>query len=229
MKNLIFTACLMNLLGTLAFPPTGLVAAELNATVSGPAPIPSGQVSVSTQDSAPLPYGAAEVVKLARAQVSEDVIISYVQNSGSTYSLSSDDIVRLRNEGVSDRVINTILTHHNKTMEALPRASVPPPEYADNAGSAAPQQAAVQAPLAPSSSSYVIPYPAATAAYYGYYRPYYYSPYYYGSSYYGYPYYGYYGGPAVSFRFGFGGGHGGSWHGGHGGYGGGHGHGGHGH
>src|SRR6185436_9041885 len=92
MKNLIFTACLLNLLGTLAFPPTGLVAAELNATVSGPAPIPSGQVSVSTQDSARLPYGAAEVVKLSRAQVSEDVIISYVQNSGSTYSLSSDDI-----------------------------------------------------------------------------------------------------------------------------------------
>jgi len=170
-----------------------------------------------------LPSAAVEVVKLTRAQVSEEVIVSYVQNAGATARLSSDDIVRLRQEGVTDRVINAMLDQNKRAVESTPPVSAPAPVtvYAANDPNAVntaptPQPAPVQvqsqpveAPLTPSAAStvHVIPYPAATYAYYGpYYRSYYYSPYYYSPYYYG----GYYGGgPIVSFRFGFGGhGHG---------------------
>jgi len=237
---------LISMGGVLCCAPLLLSAAEVSATVSAPVPVapapesnpvavsPPVSASVNVTDSAaPLPYGVADIVKLTRAQVSEDVILSYVQNSKSAFSVTPDDIVRLRNEGVSDRVINSMLDHHTKVMNSLPPQGVPASTsvYADNnvnAGTAntQPQQPPVEAPLAPSggSSSYTIPYPAATAAYYGYYSPY---------PYYGYPYYGYYGGPVISFGFGYGHGgyyrghYGGGYHGGyHGGHGGG-GHGGH--
>jgi len=166
-------------------------------TISGRTPAPD--------PAANLPYGADEVVKLSRGQISDDLILSYVQNSGIAYSLSPDDIVRLRNEGVSDRVINSMLDQHNKAMEVAQRAANPAPVYRDNgtdsaSGYSASETAAapvqgpvVEAPLTPSgSSAYVIPYRPTTYSAYGYYPYPYYSPY-------------YYGGPVVSFRFGFGG------------------------
>jgi len=158
---------------------------------------------------AKLPYGTSEVVKLSRAQVSDDVVLSYVQNSGIAYSLSPDDIVRLRHEGVSDRVINAMLDQHKRAVEVAQRAGGPAPVYRDNAPEAGPgtvasetapataQPPVVEAPLTPSGSSvYVIPYQPTTYGVYPYYPYSYYGPY-------------YYGGPVVSFRFGFGGhGHG---------------------
>jgi hypothetical protein len=205
-------------MGVVLAVPLGSNAAEVNATVTAPVPaVPPAQVSVSATAPAParLPYAANEVVKLTRAQVSEDVIVSYVNNSTFTSSLSSDDIVRLRNEGVSDRVISAMMDKQTKMIERLPNpAPAPAPVYAETENSAPPVQQPAVAPLTPSSSTYVIPYPAATAAYYGYYSPYYgsyYSPYYYNA-----PYYGYYGGPTFSFRFGFGGHHGGHHYGHHG-------------
>jgi hypothetical protein len=196
--------------------------AEVTAPVPTPAPAaPSTELSASTsvKGSTKLPHAAAEVVKLTKAQVSEEVVISYVQNSSSTTRLTPDDIVRLRNEGVSDRVIYAMMDKNNKAIAvASASANTTPqaPVYQDvappEAQAPAPQQPAT-APLTPSASStYVIPYPAATTAYYGSYAPYYY-PYP--------PYYGYYGGPVFSFRFGYGGGyhhgHGGHYYGGHGG------------
>ena len=64
-----------------------------------------------------LPYGVDDVLKLSRAQISDDVTLNYIQNSGTIYSLSAKDIVYLRNEGVSDKVINTMLDQR-KTVPA---------------------------------------------------------------------------------------------------------------
>jgi len=218
---------------------TNLPPGEPIATV--PAVVPPAPIVVQAQTpvvssvpqeqvvAAPLPRGASEIVKLSRAQVNEDVIVSYVQNSGSTYRLNSDDIVRLRSEGVSARVINVMLENHKKNMDSAQviAASAPAPAapvYADNSSAPAQSPQAVEAPLvptqtqsAPGSSVYVIPYPQATAAYYGYYA---YPSYpYLNYGYYGPSYYGYYGGPVVSFGFNFGGGYGhGHSHGYHGGY-----------
>jgi hypothetical protein len=164
---------------------------------------------------AKLPYGVEDVLKLSRAKVNEDVILSFVHNSGTIYNLSPTDIVYLKEHGVSDRVLNEMLTQRDR----VPRIAAPTPTAeeanaaAEASSTANPQPAPVydqppaQTQPAPSasgpSSIYVIPYPTpARPYYYGYYYPYY-GPY----------YYGYYG-PA--FRYGYGHGwHYSYWHGGH--------------
>jgi len=211
MKTLIFQICRLSVVGAVSCLPMGFAfAADTNPAPGEPAqaapaaPAAAAAATVSapaTQtDTVKLPAGAADVVKLSRAQVGEDVILSYVQNSGSTYKLSSEDIIRLKSDGVSDRVIHAMLDQHKQTIETAEVAAASAVANQNNRQSSAvtgtepaPAQApAAEAPLVPSgSSTYVIPYPAATAAYYGYYGPSYY------------PYY--YGGPVVSFGFGYGG------------------------
>ena len=95
-------------------------------------------------DTAPvkLPYGVEDVLKLTRAQVSEDVTLNFIHNSGTIYNLSPNDIVYLRNQGVSDRVINTMLDQ---------RKNVPAETAAQSAQSAAP--AAPQAPVYPDANA----------------------------------------------------------------------------
>ncbi len=188
---------------------------------------PSGAAATTTTSattaSAPvkLPYGVEDVLKLSRAQINEEIIVNYIQNSGTIYSLGPQDIVYLRNEGVSDRVVNTMLDQRKVVAAesaAQTAAAAPAPQavpYPDTgAVPAAPiyaptycQPACAEVETAP-STVYVIPYPQATAAYYGAYQPSSYA--YYGGSY---PSYGGYCGPRASFVYRFGGG--GHFHGGH--------------
>ncbi len=196
---------------------TGTPSADQNATAASPA-----------GDTAPvkLPYGVEDVLKLSRAQISEDIIQNYVQNSGTIYNLSPKDVVYLKNEGVSDRVVNTMLDQRRIAAEvaaqtapqAAPVAPATPPQpgyaYPDRSAVAA-APAYLQPPPAeiqPAPSTvYVIPYPQATAGYYGYPGPYcYYGPY----------YGGYYGSSVITLHAGFGSGfrYGSRYRGYHGGY-----------
>jgi hypothetical protein len=195
-----------------------LGAESTNATSTQIAPTPAAPTSQAPDQSVTSPgttaptasqtapvhlaYGVEDVLKLSRAKISEDIILNYVQNSGTIYNLSSQDIVYLRNEGVSDNTLKAMLDNR-KRVEAASQASL---------AAAAAAQAAAPATVAPNSadngtapttyvdasttSGGVIPYGPVEAAYYGAYRPYgYYDP--------GYPYYyGYgWGGPVVSFGF----------------------------
>ena len=101
---------------------TAQTTAPTAATPSTPATAEAAQVK--------LPYGVEDVVKLSRAQVSEDVTLNYIRNSGTIYNLAPKDIVYLRNEGVSDRVINTMMDQ---------RKSVPAEMAAQLAPATAPQ------------------------------------------------------------------------------------------
>src|SRR5262249_19592107 len=167
-------------------------------TVSIPAP-----VIEAAPASAPvkLPYGVEDVLKLSRAQIGDEIIVNYIHNSGTIYNLQPQDIVYLRQNGVSDKVLNTMLTQRprveaaaqyaaNQVQGAPAVSSVPSMTEPGNEQVAPPVDSSatyVTAPLTPpASSSYVIPYPAASSAYYGYSYPYYY-------------------GPSVGFAFGFGG------------------------
>ena len=154
------------------------------------------------QAPAKLPYGVDDVLKLSRAHVSEDIIVNYIQNTGTIYNLNPQDLVYLRDQGVSDRVVNAMLDERKKLIAEAstqapyapqPMTQAPPPDTStppDDA-SMAPDTGAQQ----PSSSLYVIPYPQATAAYYGYYSsPYAYPSYYWPSVTFGFGYGGYYGG-----------------------------------
>ena len=247
MKHLVPCLSWIALVGGVAvIPLCSLLATETNSSTpqaTSPQPVAAPEAQVTPPAAAPkLPYGVEDVLKLSRAQVGDDIVVKYVQNSGTIYTLGPQEIVYLRNQGVSDRVINTMLDQRKAVTEvaaqttpgasSIPNAAIvpnasmvpPPPDY----NQVAPQAAAPP----PESSVYVIPSsPTVAYPYYGYYAPYY-----------GYP--GYWG-PSLTFGFGFGGygyghgyyhggwyGHGGGYHGGygHGGYGhGGYGHGGYGH
>ena len=147
-----------------------------------------------------LSYGVAEVVKLAKANVSEDTILAFIGNSGRVYNLTVNEIVYLRQQGMSDHLLTAMLEQRRKVTEsAAPQpnyASASAPQYAPVA--AQPATTVQAAPAgAPVSTVYVMPssstsyfYPGAYPAYTD-----------------GYPYYGGYAGyayPGLSLSLGFG-------------------------
>ena len=170
--------------------------------------------TAKTAEPVKLPYGVEDVLKMSRAQVSDDVIATYIQNTGTIYSLGPNDIVYLKDQGVSDRIINTMLDQRRianevaaqaQQQQAAAQASA---AAADNSGPVttpaySDQQSAAPAVTQPASSLYVIPNPTPPYPYYG-------GPYY--SYSYSYPYYPYpysyagfgFGRPVVGFRFGLG-------------------------
>jgi hypothetical protein len=168
------------------------------------------QDATTAQPAPQLSYGVPQVLQLVQAKVSDGVIVSFIQNSGTLYSLKAGEIVYLKQLGVSDNVLNAMLNQRSRvtgsTDPAASTASAPPA----SAPAASDQTYAAAAPAAPAvtyvqqaaqpSTVYVIPN---TQTYY------YSSPYVY-------PYYGgYYGWPAVSLSFGWGGYYGGGYHGGY--------------
>jgi outer membrane lipoprotein SlyB len=55
------------------------------------------------------PLAVADVKAMAKAGISEDVIISQIQNSHTVYHLSASDIIDLRDSGVTDKVVNYMI------------------------------------------------------------------------------------------------------------------------
>ena len=149
-----------------------------------------------------LSYGVEDVLKLQRANVSDDTIIAFIVNSGRVYNLSASEIVYLREQKVSDHVLTAMLTQRKKGTESAPPTAEQVPSAPTNT------QPVSTVPAAPTyvqpTTTYVrtepvyVPYAAPTYGYYGY-------PYYYGYAY-----------PSVSLAFGFGGYYyGGGYHGGY--------------
>lgn len=64
----------------------------------------------------PQPAGptVAEIQSMAQAHVSDSVIISQIQNSSTRYHLTADQIIALKSAGVSDAVINTMISSASK-------------------------------------------------------------------------------------------------------------------
>src|SRR6267154_1593075 len=82
----------------------GAIAAEEAATAS------TSQTQASQASGSRLAYGVDDIVKLTRAQVSEEVIATYIQTSGTVYTLRPTDILQLHGQGVSDRIITLMLS-----------------------------------------------------------------------------------------------------------------------
>ena len=151
----------------------------------------------------PLSYGVSQIIQLSKAKVSDDTIVNYIRNSGNSYGMDASQIVYLKQQGISDTVINTMLNQPRLTQTAVPTA--PQPAYPAASSTATYVQTAPA--YVPSSTVYVIP-DTQTYQYYNNYYP--------ACGYY--PYYGGWYYPPVSFSFGFGGGYrGGYYHGGWGG------------
>ena len=197
-----------------------LLAAKAAAQESSTSTTATTVTPVAAQPAAApqLSYGVSQVVQLAHANVGEDVIVNYIQNSGNGYGLDANQILYLKQQGISDRIINAMLNQRSRVAAA--QTGTPPNNSDANnvqIPTPTPPPAVSYAQTAPPQTVYVIP-DTQTYDYYSYYYPYYY------------PYYGYYGWPAVSLSFGWGGYYGGyrgyyggyhgggGWHGGGGGF-----------
>ena len=67
------------------------------------------------------PMSMADVKALVKAGVGEDIIITQIQTSHSVFHLSANDIIDLRDAGVTDRVMNFMIN----TANAAPAAAAP--------------------------------------------------------------------------------------------------------
>ncbi len=83
--------------------------------------------AVQAQDvGASLPPGVQDVVKLAHAGISDDIILAQIKNSGAMYNLTADQIIYLSNQGISQAVIKSLLPGGGSAAPAF-TAPVPPP------------------------------------------------------------------------------------------------------
>jgi outer membrane lipoprotein SlyB len=76
------------------------------------------------------PLSVPDVKALAKAGITEDVIISQIANSHTVYHLSSADIIDLRDSGVTDKVINFMINTPSMvaaTPPPAPAVAVAPP------------------------------------------------------------------------------------------------------
>ena len=168
------------------------VLAQDSSTVTN---APTAAREASTTQAAPqLSYGVPQVLQLSKAHIADSTILAYLQNSGTVYNLDAAQIVYLKQQGVSDAVLNAMINQRTRAQAAAEQS-----QAQLNSAPASSSQTATVVPepstSAPSSTVYVIP----DTQTYNYYNSPYYYPYYYG--YYGWPY------PAVSFSFGYYGGY----------------------
>jgi len=149
----------------------------------------------STVSPAPLlAYGVPQVLQLVQAKVTDDVIIAYIHNSGNSYGLNADQIIYLRQQGISDRVLAVMLNQPKPASTPAPTAPAPAADTPQPQVVYTPTPAPAYVQPASSSTVYVMPN---NQIYYSSYYPYYY-PYSYC--------------PGVSLAFGFGGGYGGGYY-----------------
>lgn len=72
-----------------------------------------------------------EVVKLTKAQMVDDVIVAYINNSGTAFNLTADDMLYLKGQGVSQPVISALLQAKAAAPAPITApATFPPPQPA---------------------------------------------------------------------------------------------------
>jgi len=118
-----------------------------------------GNVGRAQTAPANLSPGLIEVVKLAQAHMSDDIITSYIKNSGAAYSLSADDIIYLTSQGVSQGVISVL----QQSRSAAPPMSAAPVLPATPPPAAPPVAPPVTMPAQPPPA--MMPPPVATEPY----------------------------------------------------------------
>lgn len=124
----------------------------------------------STPSAAPppanLPPATADVVRLTRSGVGDDVVVAFVQNASIVYNLSATDVLALKNAGISSTVLAAMLNHDAALRPQLasatpaPSTPAPPTAYPGGAPAAAPAPTAPQPPPAPAPSEVAAAAPA---------------------------------------------------------------------
>jgi outer membrane lipoprotein SlyB len=76
------------------------------------------------------PLSIADVKALAKAGISDDVIVNQIRTSHTVFHLSAADIIDLRDSGVPDKVINCMISTASETQSStviIQQAPPPPP------------------------------------------------------------------------------------------------------
>lgn len=197
--------------------------------IAGPAnPVSPDKKTDSTagNNAVKLSWGLDDIAKLSKAGVDESVILTFIQNSGTAYNATAQDVIQLRESGVSAPVITALMRRGGEVRQtAIEAQNQAQAAAAAQAASAAAATASAQTTAYSASPVYSAPvstvtyigyprssYPASSYGYGGGYSPSYYPGYdsyprYYGS-------YGSYGSPRISFGLNFGGVRFGGFHGG---------------
>jgi hypothetical protein len=128
---------------------------------------------------APVPQvspAVAEVVKLASSGVGDDVVMAYIRNSQGVFDLNADQLLYLKDVGLSSQVTTAMLDHDNAMKQQSAPAPAPAPEpqpqpapqpqqqYAPQAAPSAAQPAAQFTQSAPPGPGPAAPAPAPQAA-----------------------------------------------------------------
>jgi len=80
--------------------------AQAPAATEAPAP---GATEVAVP--ANLSPGAAEVIRLATSGVGDEVVLAYIRNSQAQFNLSADNVLYLKDLGLSEEVTSAMLNH----------------------------------------------------------------------------------------------------------------------
>jgi len=89
-----------------------------------------GGISALAQTTTNLAPGLQEVIKLSKAQMGDDVILGYINKSGTTFNLTADDILYLKDQGVSQPVLSALLQAKPATPAPVAPAPAPVPQAA---------------------------------------------------------------------------------------------------
>ncbi len=85
-----------------------------------PVEAPEGPAA-ATGTGANLSPGAAEIVKLAQSGVSDDVMVAYIQKSQAPFNLSQDNVIYLKDLGLSSAVMTAMLSHDSALAGQQPQ------------------------------------------------------------------------------------------------------------
>ncbi|HEV2207833.1 MAG TPA: hypothetical protein VG167_03610 [Verrucomicrobiae bacterium] len=130
---------------------TGAYAQDTNSSSAAAQPGVATTLSAAPE---PLPYGVLDVLKLSQAHVGDGIIVNYILNSGTIYHLTPNDILYLRSQGVSDPVLNAMLSQRQRAEAAAAAQNAEAAQAASAMGSApAPGQAPTQAMPSPQDQS----------------------------------------------------------------------------
>jgi hypothetical protein len=106
----------------------GLVAALVMPLVTANAQTPEAPAPGAPAPAAAAPVnlspGSAEVVRLAGSGVGDDVVLAYIRNSQAAFNLTADDVLYLKDIGLSPEVTSAMLTH-DSALRGQPQQYAP--------------------------------------------------------------------------------------------------------
>ena len=112
-------------------PSRATVSSNTTAVAAPPPAVPALTKEGGAKSSSATVYASPwvdEVERLTKAGVDEGVVLAYVINSAGTFNLTADQIVRLKNLGVSPQVMNAMMQHDQELISgARPLTAASPP------------------------------------------------------------------------------------------------------